>query len=315
MRIVIFGTGGVGGYFGTRLAESGHDVLFIARGDHLERINSDGLILHSHLGDARLTDVRAATAVPDGFAPDLVLMCVKTWQLEAAASQLKPAIAAHSAVLPLLNGVEAPDVLAKAIGREHVLAGLCGIIAYIEAPGVVRHAAVDPFLKFGELDNSRSSRARDLQAVFDDTSGIDADVPDDIQAALWMKFLFIASTSGVGAVTRAPMGVFRSQPETRELLVQSMEEIYRLAVARGVALRDNAVERTMQMVDSLPPGGTSSMQRDLMNGRQSELEEQTGAVVRLSAEAGLSCPVNHYLYASLLPAERLARQEITLPGE
>ncbi len=314
MRIVIFGTGGVGGYFGARLVEGGNDVLFIARGDHLERINRDGLRLHSHLGDALLTDAHAATAVPEDFAPDLVLMCVKTWQLGDAAQALQPAIAAHTAVLPLLNGVEAPDVLAKAIGREHVLAGLCGIIAFIEEPGVVRHAAVDPFLKFGELDNSKSARVRELQTVFGEAPGIDADVPNDIQAALWMKFLFIASTSGVGAVTRAPMGVFRSQPETRELLAQSMREVYELAVARGVALRDDAVERTMQMVDNLPPAGTSSMQRDLMNGRQSELEEQTGAIVRLSAEAGLSCPANRYLYASLLPAERLARQEITLPS-
>lgn len=314
MRIVIFGTGGVGGYFGTRLAEAGHDVLFIARGEHLERINSDGLRLYSHLGDALLTDARAAAAVPVDFAPDLVLMCVKTWQLEDAVQALKPAIAAHTAILPLLNGVEAPDVIATGIGREHVLAGLCGIIAYIEEPGVVRHAAVDPFLKFGELDNSRSTRVAELQAAFDSAPGIDADVPDDIQSALWMKFLFIASTSGVGAVTRAPMGVFRSQPETREVLRRSMQEIYRLAVARGVALREDAVERTMQMVDNLPPAGTSSMQRDLMNGRRSELEEQVGAVVRLSAAAQLPCPANEYLYASLLPAERRARGEIDFPS-
>ncbi len=311
MRVVIFGTGGVGGYFGARLAEAGEEVVFVARGAHLEAIRADGLHLRSICGDIHLPSVVATDKVDESFRPDLVLVCVKAWQIHDAAGEIRPLLGDQTVVLPLLNGVEAPEQLAAALGHERIVPGLCGIIAYIEEPGVIRHAAVEePFVKFGELDNRRTDRINALERLFSEARGIDVDIPEDINAALWMKFLFISSTSGVGAVTRAPMGVFRQQPEPRRLLERAMHEVYDVAVARGVALREDAITKTLAMVDGLPESGTSSMQRDLMAGRPSELEAQTGAVIRLGKSAGVDTPVNEFIYASCIASERLARGDI-----
>ena len=313
MRIVIFGTGGVGGYFGTRLAQAGADVLFIARGRHLDAICTTGLQLRSPHGDVHLRSVTAADSVPDSFAPDLVFMCTKTWQLEDAAHALRPALSPDTMVMPLLNGVEATDMLSRILGRDHVVAGLCGIIAYIESPGVIRHAAVEPFLKFGELDNQRTTRAQALLEFFAQADGIDAEIPQDIHAALWLKFLFVASTGGVGAVARAPMGIIREQPRTRRLLQSTMEEIFAIAGARGVVLPADSVQETLAVVDGLPASGTASMQRDLMAGRPSELEAQIGAIVRLAARSGIDAPASEFIYAALLTNDLRARGELEFP--
>ena len=313
MRTVIFGTGGVGGYFGARLAQAGADVLFIARGAHLDAIREDGLRLRSIRGDVDLDPAEAADSLAASFQPELVLMCVKTWQLEAAARAIQPALGDDTVVVPLLNGVEAADTLAEILGRHRVMPGLCGIIAYIEAPGVIRHVAADPFVTFGEFDNETSPRARRLLDLFARAEGGHAEIPADIHAALWMKFLMIVSTSGVGAVTRAPIGITREQPGTRKLLRAAMEEVCALAAARGVALPADAVDRAFAMIDGLGPQSTTSMQRDLAEGRQSELEAQAGAVVRLAAESGVAVPVNEFIYAALLPTDLQARGEIEFP--
>lgn len=314
MRTTIFGSGGVGGYFGARLAQAGHDVQFIARGEHRRAMETHGLRLRSILGDAHINPATVAETPSADFQPDLVLMCVKTWQLEDAARALTPALQENTIVMPLLNGVEASDQLSHIVGKQHVMPGLCGIMAFIEEPGVIRHAAVRPFLKFGELDNQPSARADELLQVFTAAEHIDAEVPDDIHAALWMKFLFVASTGAVGAITRAPMGVVRDLPETRELLSAVMSEILALAAATGVALRPEAVDKTLKMVDGLPAAGTVSMQRDLMQGRPSELEEQVGTIVRLGRQANVATPMSRFIYAALLAGERQARGELTFPG-
>ena len=311
MRTVIFGAGGVGGYFGTKLAQAGADILFVARGDHLAAMQRDGLRLKSIHGDVHLPTVNAASTVPADFAPDLVLMCVKTWQLENAVNSLLPALQAGTIVLPLLNGVDAPAQLARSIGPERVMPGLCGIIAYLEKPGVVRHAAIDPFVTFGEMDNAKTQRVQRLLEFFQGADGLRATIADDIQSALWMKFLFITSTSGVGAVCAAPMGVVRSVPETRQLLEASMREICALAEAHGITLPDDAVVRTIRMVEAIPDDGTTSMQRDLLEGRRSELEAQVGAVVRLARESGVAVPVNEAIYAALKPRELRALDRLS----
>jgi 2-dehydropantoate 2-reductase len=310
VRIAIFGAGGVGGYFGGRLAQAGHDVVFIARGAHLAAIRRSGLRVSSIAGDF-LVHPAQATDAPESVAPvDVVLVCVKAWQVSEAGHALLPMLGREGCVLPLENGVEAADQLAAVVGRERVLGGLCKIISAVEAPGHIRHSGVPPRVELGELgerDGRQSPRVAALRAAFEQAEGVSVGVPDDIEVALWEKFLFIAPFSGVGAVTRVPAGGFRGVPETRQMLEAAMHEVLALAHARGIALRADAVARTMGFVDALPETATASMQRDILEGRPSELEYQTGTVVRLGRIAGVPVPVGECIYRSLLPLELRAR--------
>lgn len=307
MRIAIFGSGGVGGYFGGRLAQAGVDVSFVARGAHLAAMRERGLAVSSIAGDFAISPLQA-TDDPASIGPvDAVLLAVKAWQIREAAESMRPLIGGATAVIPLENGVEAPDELAAVLGPGHAMGGLCRILAYRTGPGEIKHAAIDPAIEFGELDGRASSRAESLRLVFEKAKGMKATIPPDIRVAMWSKFLFIAPVSGLGAVTRAPIGVTRSMPETRRLLVEALEEIVMLAGAVGVALPSDAVSRTLAFTDSIPADGTSSMQRDMMEGRPSELEAQVGAVVRLAERAGIEVPVHRFLLAALLPQERKAR--------
>lgn len=316
MRIAVFGAGGVGGYFGGRLAQAGHNVTFIARGAHLEAIGRDGLQVASIAGDFHVVPAKATDDPSAVGEVDLVLVGVKAPQVPAAARAMRPMVGAGTVVLPLQNGVEAADQLAEALGREPVVGGLCKLIAMIDGPGRIRHSGMPPQIVFGELDNRTSERITRLKSVFDGCRGLEAQIAEDIHAALWGKFLFIAAFSGVGAVTRVPAGLMRSVPETRQLIQEAMDEIRNLALARGVRLAEDVVDRSMAAVDALPPEGTASMQRDIMASRPSELSAQNGAVVRLAAEAGVAVPVNDFLYRALVAQEKLARGEIGLaaPG-
>lgn len=306
MRVAVVGAGGVGGYFGGRLAQSGVEVIFIARGAHLHAIRDQGLHIQSPLGDFVLSPAQA-TDNPTQVGPvDVVLVGVKTWQIPAAIDTIRPLLDPETGVIPLLNGVEAADQLAAALGRNHVLGGLCKIFAFITEPGHIRHAGIDPSILFGELDNRSSPRARKLYQTFL-AAGVRATIPTDIHVALWEKFLFGASTSGLGAVTRAPMNVLRELSTTRQMLEEAMHEILAVAHARSIALPSSSVSEAMALVDSLPVGTTASMQRDIMAGRPSELEAQNGAVTRLGGEAGVATPLHSFIYTSLLPQELYAR--------
>jgi 2-dehydropantoate 2-reductase len=308
MRIAVFGSGAVGGYFGARLAQAGESVVFLARGAQLEAIRRDGLTVTSSAGDC---EVRPAEATDDPTAAgpvDVVLVAVKAWQVPEAAKAVLPMLRPESVVVPLQNGVEAAGQLAAEVGAGRVLEGLCKLLSTLEAPGRVRQAGMTPRVEFGERDGRRTERVEALRAAFERAVGVSVGVPEDIGAAVWEKFLFIAPFSGVGAVTRVAAGPLRAVPETRGLLEAAMGEVAALARARGVRLREDAVPRTLAFVDGLPADATASMQRDILAGRPSELEQQNGAVVRLAREAGVPVPVNAFLYASLLPAERKARE-------
>ncbi len=310
MRTAIFGAGAVGGYFGGRLAQAGEDVVFIARGEHLQALREHGLRVDSIKGDFVLQRVNA-TDDPTQVGPvDVIVVCVKAWQVPEAAQAMLPMVGPETFVVPLQNGVDARSQLAAVLGQEHVLGGLCGLITFVVEPGHIRHAGADPFIRFGELDNRPSERAERLRQAFDRASGLTVEVPPDIQAAIWQKFLLITAWSGMGAVTRSPIGVFRSQPGTRQMLEQAMTEIYDLALARNIALPKEIVRKTMTFLDSIPPAGTASMQRDIMNGRPSELEAQNGAVVRMGKQTGIETPVNAFIYHSLLPMEMRARGQL-----
>jgi len=309
MHIAVFGAGAVGGYFGGRLAQAGQHVTFIARGEHLRAVQRDGLHLRSVEGDVHIDPVRA-TDDPSAVDPtDVILVAVKAWQVPDAARAMRPMMGSKTFVVPLENGVEAPSQLAEMLGEERVIGGMCKIISAVAEPGHIHHRGISPIIAFGELDGRRSERAERLLEAFADTEGVTAAIPPDIRTAMWEKFLFIAPFSGLGAVTRSPIGNLRSLPETRTMLEEAMREIIILARSQGIHLEDDAVDNAMAFVDSLPAQGTASMQRDVVAGRPSELEAQNGAVVRLAREAGLAAPTHRFIYTALLPQELAARQK------
>lgn len=308
MKIAVFGTGAVGGYFGGRLAQSGEEVTFIARGENLKAIRENGLRVDSIKGNFSVRPYGITNDTTQVGIVDAVLVAVKAWQVAEAAEAIRPMIGRDTIVVPLENGVEAPAALAAVLGKGPVLGGLCRIISMVVGPGHIHHAGAEPSIAFAELDNRPSPRAELLRDAFV-RAGVSAQVPPDIYAAVWEKFLFIAPVSGVGAVTRATLGAIRSVPETRKLLTEAMREVYEVARAGNVALAEDTVTKVLGFVDKLPPDGTASMQRDIQEGRPSELESQNGAVVRLGRKAGVKTPVHEFLYASLLPAEQLARKK------
>lgn len=309
MRIAVFGAGGVGAYFGGRLAQAGEDVVFIARGEHLKAMQTNGLCVDSIKGDFEVKPVQASEDPSQVGEVETILVAVKTWQVPGAAEAMGPMMGPNTFVVPLENGVEAPKQIGDFLGKDKVLGGLCHIVSYIVEPGHVRHAGIEPHVAFGEMERGKSPRAERLKSAFDG-AGVWAEVPDDIQAAMWEKFLFIAAISGVGAVTRAPAGVMRNVQGTRQLLQQAMEEAVAVGNAHQVNLPDRVVEETMAFIDGLPEGATASMQRDIMDGRPSELESQNGAIVRLGSEKGVPTPIHTFLYHSLLPQELRARKEV-----
>lgn len=307
MRIAVIGVGGVGGYFGGRLAQAGNEVTFIARGATLHALRERGLRVDSILGDFVVSPVNA-TDDPRTVGPvDAILMAVKAWQIPEAAAQIAPMLGPETMVVPLENGIDAPDVLSEIVGAEHVVGGLCAIVSFMVAPGHIRHAAAEPMVMFGELDHRRSDRVEHLRAAFAQ-AGVNVEVPPDIRRSMWTKFLFIATLSGIGALTRVPVGVWRAQQEIRAMADQSLREVLSLATAKGVDLGEDAIARTWQRYDGLAPESTSSMQRDIMEGKPSELDAQLGAIVRFARESGVEVPVTSMIYHALLPQEEISRR-------
>jgi 2-dehydropantoate 2-reductase len=255
-------------------------------------------------------DPAEATDDPHQAGPvDVVILGVKTWQVTEAAQAMKPMIGPDTFVVPLQNGVEAASQVAGLLGREHVLGGLCGTLSMIAGPGLIRSMGEAHFIKFGELDKKPSERAERLRKAFE-RAGVKVEVPPDIEVSLWEKFLFVVSFGGVGSVSRAPIGVLRTLPETRQLLERALNEIVAVARARRIALSAENVERSLVFLDSLPPGGTTSLQRDIADGKPSELEAWNGAVVRLGRDSGVATPLHEFMYHSLLPLEMRARGKI-----
>ena len=299
MQIVIFGTGGVGGYFGGRLAQAGEDVTFVARGEHLRAIKANGLKVDSTSGDFTINPAKATDDVKDVADAELVVLGVKAWQVPDAARAIKPIVGTNTTVLPLQNGVDAVQQLVDELGGDNVVGGLCKIVSFVVGPGHIRHAGFTPSIVIGERDNRRTDRIMRIAETFN-RAGLETTIATDIQVALWMKFLFIASFSGVGAVADAPAGVIRSNPKWRAQVISAMAEIYALAHARGVKLPADAITTVMAAVDGLPADATSSMQRDIAAGKPSELESQNGAVVRMAHESGVDVPTHEHIYETLI---------------
>jgi 2-dehydropantoate 2-reductase len=307
MRVVVVGAGGVGGIIGGLLARSGVEVAFVARGAQLQALRERGLSVESPRASFRLDRVEASDD-PASLAPaDVVLVAVKAWQVAEVAPRLAPLVARGGFVIPLENGVEAADTLARAVGEERVAGGLGHLAVWLEGPGKVRHVGELLRVTMGERRGGSSARLEALAAALR-AAKVDVVLSEDVEAASWEKFLFIAAFGGVGALTRAPIGVVRALPETRALLVSAMEEIAALARARGVRIAPDAVAKALATIDSFPPDVTASMQRDIQGGRPSELFDQNGAVVRMGKEKGVRVPVNEVIYGALLPQEQAARR-------
>ncbi|MFN0194892.1 MAG: 2-dehydropantoate 2-reductase [Aestuariivirga sp.] len=313
MRVVIYGTGGAGGYFGAQLALSGEHVVFVARGEHLKALRAKGLRLETPKGDTVIHPVEATDDPAEVTGADAVLVGVKAWQVLDAAQALWPLVGRGAFVVPLQNGVEAPSQLATVLGADHVLGGMCGTLSWVAGPGHICSAGGNNFIKFGEFDNHLSERVERLQGAFA-RAAVPVEVPSNIVRALWDKFLMVTSFGGVGAIARAPIGVTRSVPETRRLLEQGLKEVVAVARARNIDMPATAIADTMKFYDGLPPGGTTSLQRDIVGGKPSELEYWNGAVVRLGREAQVATPTHTHIYDCLLPQELRARGKITFPN-
>ncbi len=305
MNIVVVGAGGVGGYFGGKLAQVGFNVTFVARGNTLKAIKTNGLKVKSINGDFTVHP-KATDKFNELNKIDLVILGVKSWQIEAVAVQLKNIITKNTMVLPLQNGADNADKLRAILPQVNVLAGLCKIVSKIEAPGVIDHFAFEPEIVFGEYDNQSTKRIQKVAKLFD-KAGIKNRVSDDIHIDIWKKFLFIATISGIGAMTRSVFGVIRADDELRQIMYQTANEIVAIANAKGVGLSNDDIEMVLKVVDNLNYKTTASMQRDIMEGRPSELDNFNGYIVRQGKDLHITTPANSFTYHCLLPQERKAR--------
>ncbi len=307
MRIAVYGCGGVGGYFGGRLAQIGQDVTFIARGRTLQALKTSGLRVDSIAGDFHVVSVKATDNPKEVGIVDLVICAVKDWQVISAAKAMKPMIGQETLVMPLQNGVEAPSQLMQELPEENVLGGMCALIAFQASPGHIKHIGASPLVRFGHLDKRPNPNVNRIREIFSYCSGAKAEIPADINAVMWEKFLLITPWSGMGAVTRAPLGTLLANTETREMMRSCMQEIYAVAKARNIDLPENIVETTMATLEGFPKHSTASMQRDIIDGKPSELDAQCGSVVRLAQDSGVEVPVNEFLLTCLSPQELRAR--------
>jgi 2-dehydropantoate 2-reductase len=306
MKIAVIGAGAVGGYFGGRLALNRNEVVFLARGKTLEALRTGPLRVESIKGDFEV-NVRA-TDNPAEIGPvEAVLVAIKAWQVLEAAAAIQKMPGRESVIVPLQNGMEAPVQLAAVVGPGRVAGGLCRIVSQAIAPGRINHYWAEPSLAFGELESLVDGER--LEQLRDAFSGADVrcDIPGDIARAMWEKFLFITPWGSLGAVTGLPVGSLRTAPESRVRLLKALNEVVGIARAEGSELGGENVNKTLAILDGLPEDTTSSMQRDIMAGRPSELEAQTGAVVRFGRKAGVPTPVHDAIYAELLPLEQRAR--------
>lgn len=306
MNIVIYGTGGVGGYFGARLAQGGNNVTFIARGKQLEAIQKKGLQLKSIKGDYLVKPVNSTSNISTVKDIDLILVSVKTWQLAEVAELIKPVLNVKTIVISLLNGCENHDVLCSVIDKKHVLGGLCKVVSFVEDFGVINHVAYEPTIVFGELNNAKTERVLQLEKLFKDAD-ISAKLALDIQKEIWTKYLYITTVSALGALTRATHGEMLKSPYIKKMMLDTAKEIFSVAKVKGINLPNNIIEKQFKIIESLPFETTASLQRDIMQGKPSELEAQNGTIVRLGKELGVSTPINELIYYTLLPQENRAR--------
>jgi 2-dehydropantoate 2-reductase len=308
MKIAVMGTGGVGGYYGGLLARSGQEVIFIARGEHLRAIQKNGLRVKSVHGDFLIHPARAVEDPAEIGPVDLVIFTVKTYDLAAAAAAILPLLGPQTAILSLLNGIDAAEQIGGNAGAHRVIGGATWLSAAVEAPGII--GQYSPFRRIvaGELDGLETPRVRAVVETFR-AAGAEAEIAADIRKILWTKFVFISATSALGTLTRVPVGDYRDVPETRAAVRAALEEVAAVGRADGITLDPDIVERTIEFIDAAAPAIKPSLQRDVEAGRKSEMESMIGVVVRMARNRGVPVPVLSLAYALLLPGERLRRKD------
>jgi 2-dehydropantoate 2-reductase len=311
MRIVVMGAGGTGGYFGGKLARAGENVTFVARGAHREAIERHGLRVRSAVEGDWIVRAPAVERL-EGLPPaDIVLFCVKSFDTEAAAEVIRPAVGPDTGVLTVQNGVDNEEILAQRLGPQHVLGGVARVFSTLESPGVIAHTLLGE-LEFGEMDGSESARARAFLAACRG-AGITAELSDRIRSALWEKYVFLVTHSAMTALTRRPGGVLRELPETRRMYRLLLEEMTALARAEKAGLEEDIVNRLMKALDSMGAGALSSLYHDLVHGKRLELESLQGHAVRLGQRHGIPTPMLFAAYALLRPHRDGAA--VSAPGQ
>lgn len=299
MKIAMFGSGGVGGYYGARLAQAGEDVTFIARGRHAAAMRASGLEVRSEAGDIHLPRPRVVENPADAGLQDFIIVAVKLWDSESAAASMKPMVGAQTIAVSLQNGVDKDDTLAKHLGAEHVIGGVTHIGATIAEPGVIAHTGKLARITIGALQPQQGDKVQRLADAFRPTS-VELIVSDDIRRVTWEKFVFLTAISGLTALTRKPIGDVRTNPATRAMLEEALKETAAIARAEGAKLPDDFPQKQLQAADSFPPAMLSSMAQDLLRGNRLELEWLSGAVVRRARTHGIDVPAHRHIYAGLV---------------
>jgi len=301
MKIAIMGSGGVGGYFGARLAQGGADVTFIARGEHLAAMQANGLKVDSaELGNALIKPVQATDTPADIGPVDYVIIAIKLWGTEEIAEAVKPMIGLETTVVSLQNGVESDDILADILGKKHLIGGIAQIASSISEPGVIYHLGTMQRVVIGELDCGLSDRVERLRVALE-AGGVVAESSEDIQRTIWDKFVFLVGLSGTTTLVRTTIGPIREDPRMRRFLYDVMNETVQVARAKGVDFPEDYADEKLQFIDGLPFDMTSSMHHDLERNNPLEVAWLSGAVARFGAELGIDTPVNRTIDAALRP--------------
>ncbi|MBV9562808.1 MAG: 2-dehydropantoate 2-reductase [Bradyrhizobium sp.] len=300
MRIAVVGAGGVGGGFGAALAKAGADVTFVARGAHLTAMKNTGLRIEGGRGETHLVPTQATDDPASIGEVDIVLFCVKLWDVESAGAQIKPLVGPMTAVIPLQNGIDAAERLIPILGREAVMGGVAQISASIVRPGVIVQVGTFMRMIFGELDGRRSRRAEDFLALCGKAS-FDATLSEEIQTELWMKFIALTTNASLTAATRQPIGRLRDDPDIRPIFIAAVKEVIELGRAAKVALPEDALDRTLAFIGHIPPAMKASMALDLERGNRLELPWLSGKVVEFGRQLGVPTPTHAMLYGLLKP--------------
>lgn len=300
MRIAVVGAGGVGGGFGAALARAGADVTFIARGAHLAAMKSAGLKVSGPRGDTHVVPTRATDNPAEVGAVDIVLFCVKLWDVESAGERIRPLIGPGTAVIPLQNGIDAAERLIPILGKDAVMGGVAQISASIIAPGVIQQVGTFMRMVFGEFDGRRSQRGEDFLALCLQ-AGFDATLSEQITTELWMKFILLAGNAGMTALARQPIGSLRDDPDIRPIFRAAYQETIDVGRAKGVSLQADAIERILDLTAHLPPAMKASMALDLDRGNRLEVPWLSGKVAELGRALGIPTPTHSMIYAMLKP--------------
>jgi len=301
MKIAMMGSGGVGGFFGGRLAHAGYDVSFVARGAHLAAMRERGLTIENEpQGNIQVPRVRA-TDDPAAIGPvDVVVVSVKLWDTEKAARQIRPLLGPRTGVLSLQNGVVKDDILRRELGEAPVMGGVGYVATHISRPGVIHQVGTMQRIVLGEYDGRRSERAELLVEALK-KSGVTAELSGDVRRAIWEKFVFLSALAGTTTAMRTTIGPIRQNPRTRAFLLDLMREAVAVGRAHGVALPEDYAEQRLAFADGLPADMTSSMHHDLERGNPLEVEWLAGAVVTLGEAKGLPTPANRAVWDILAP--------------